>query len=87
LSSKVRVLILSNISTPKWLSYFIQRPEHHSIHHELDVHKYNYGDITWWDRMFGTFKEADDFAKECGFPNDNERKIWDMLKFKDVSNS
>jgi sterol desaturase/sphingolipid hydroxylase (fatty acid hydroxylase superfamily) len=77
----------SNISTPKWLGYFIQRPEHHSIHHQKDVHKYNYGDITWWDRLFGTFKEADDFAPECGFPNDNETKIWDMIKFKDVYNS
>lgn len=74
----------SNIATPKWLGYFIQRPEHHSIHHQLDVHKYNYGDITWWDRLFGTFKEADEFAPECGFPNDNETKMWDMLTFKDV---
>jgi len=74
----------SNIKTPKWLGYFIQRPEHHSIHHQLDVHKYNFGDITWWDRMFGTFKEADEFAPECGFPNDNEYKVWEILKFKDV---
>lgn len=77
----------SNISTPKWLGYFIQRPEHHSIHHQLDVHKYNYGDITWWDRMFGTFKEADDFVPECGFPKDNETRVWEILKFKDVYNS
>jgi sterol desaturase/sphingolipid hydroxylase (fatty acid hydroxylase superfamily) len=77
----------SNISTPKWVGYFIQRPEHHSIHHQLDVHKYNFGDITWWDRMFGTFKEADEFAQECGFPNDNESKFWEMLRFKDVYNS
>ncbi|MCB2408743.1 sterol desaturase family protein [Hymenobacter lucidus] len=74
----------SNIRTPKWFGYFLQRPEHHSIHHQLDVHKYNYGDITWWDRMFGTFKEADDFAPNCGFPNNNERRIWEMLRFKDV---
>lgn len=74
----------SNISTPKWIGYFIQRPEHHSIHHQLDVHNYNYGDITWWDRMFGTFKEADEFVPECGFPNDNERHIWEMISFKDV---
>ncbi len=77
----------SNISTPKWLGYFIQRPEHHSIHHQLDVHKYNFGDITWWDRIFGTFKEADDFVPECGFPDNNESKVWDILKFKDVYNS
>ena len=34
--------------------------------------------------MFGTFREADDFAEECGFPDDNERKFWEMMKFKDV---
>ncbi len=74
----------SNIKTPKWLGYFIQRPEHHSIHHQLGVHKYNYGDITWWDKLFGTFKEAEDFAPNCGFPENHEEKIWDMIKFKDV---
>ena len=58
-----------------------------SIHHQLDVHKFNFGDITWWDRLFGTFKEADDFAPECGFPKDNETKVWDILKFKDVYDS
>ena len=77
----------SNIATPKWVGYFIQRPEHHSIHHELDVHTFNFGDITWWDRMFGTFKETDKFAKDCGFPKENESKIWEMMKFKDVYNS
>lgn len=77
----------SNIATPTWLGYFIQRPEHHSIHHQLDVHTHNFGDITWWDRMFGTFKEAEDFAPDCGFPNDNETKIWEMIKFKDVYKS
>jgi hypothetical protein len=34
--------------------------------------------------MFGTFKDADDFADEWGFPNDNESRVWEMLKFKDV---
>jgi hypothetical protein len=34
--------------------------------------------------MFGTFKEAEAFAPDCGFPNDNERRIWEMIKFKDV---
>lgn len=77
----------SNIATPKWFGYFLQRPEHHSIHHQLDVHKYNFGDVTWWDRMFGTFREADDFAPECGFPDDNENKLWDMMKFRDVYKS
>lgn len=74
----------SNIRTPKWVGIFIQRPEHHSVHHQLDVHKYNFGDLTIWDRLFGTFKEADDFAERCGFPGSNEERLPEMLAFKDV---
>ncbi|WP_413942732.1 sterol desaturase family protein [Bdellovibrio sp. HCB-162] len=74
----------ANIKTPRWFGYFIQRPEHHSIHHELGVHKYNYSDITWWDRMFGTFKDTDEFASRCGFPEQNEEKLKEILLFKDV---
>jgi sterol desaturase/sphingolipid hydroxylase (fatty acid hydroxylase superfamily) len=74
----------SNIRTPRWLGWFIQRPEHHSIHHQLDVHKYNFGDITWWDRMFGTFRDTEGFAERCGFPGSQEKKLFDMLRFKDV---
>jgi sterol desaturase/sphingolipid hydroxylase (fatty acid hydroxylase superfamily) len=73
----------SNLHTPRWLGYFIQRPEHHSIHHQLDLHGFNYGDITWWDRLFGTFREADGFAPRCGFPEDHERHLGRMLAFHD----
>lgn len=73
----------SNLRTPRWLGYFLQRPEHHSIHHQLDLHDFNYGDITWWDRLFGTFREADDFAPQCGFPSDHERRLGQMLLFRD----
>ena len=76
----------ANIRTPKWLRYFIQTPELHSIHHQLDVHKYNFSDIPIWDRLFGTYKDSTTFTDRCGFPNDNERKIWKMLVFKDVYN-
>jgi sterol desaturase/sphingolipid hydroxylase (fatty acid hydroxylase superfamily) len=74
----------SNIRTPRWFGYFLQRPEHHSIHHELDVHRFNFGDITWWDRLFGTFREAEDFAPHCGFPDNHESKLAAMLVFEDV---
>lgn len=74
----------ANIATPKWLGWFIQRPEHHSIHHQLDVHKYNFGDLTWWDRLFGTFRDTDDFAEHCGFPGRQEERLAEMLRFKDV---
>jgi sterol desaturase/sphingolipid hydroxylase (fatty acid hydroxylase superfamily) len=76
----------SNLKSPKWLKYIIQTPELHSIHHELDVHKYNYSDLPLWDRLFGTYKDTDTFSAQCGFPNDNERKVWKMLLFKDVYN-
>jgi sterol desaturase/sphingolipid hydroxylase (fatty acid hydroxylase superfamily) len=73
----------SNLRTPRWIGYLIQRPEHHSIHHQLDVHAFNYGDITWWDRLFGTFKDADQFALQCGFPDNHEKNLGDMLVFHD----
>lgn len=74
----------SNFRTPRWIGYLIQRPELHSIHHQLDVHKYNFSDIPIWDRMFGTFKDIDGFVSECGFPRDNERHFVRILKFGDV---
>lgn len=76
----------SNIRTPKWVKYFIQTPELHSIHHQLNVHRYNYADLPIWDRMFGTYKDTDDFVEQCGFPRNNERKLWKMMIFKDVYN-
>jgi sterol desaturase/sphingolipid hydroxylase (fatty acid hydroxylase superfamily) len=76
----------SNFKSPPWLKYFIQTPELHSIHHQLDVHRYNFSDIPLWDRMFGTYKDADAFALQCGFPRDNERKLGRMLLFQDVYN-
>jgi sterol desaturase/sphingolipid hydroxylase (fatty acid hydroxylase superfamily) len=73
----------SNLRTPRWLGYFIQRPEHHSIHHQLGVHGFNYGDITLWDRLFGTFKETDGFVDQCGFPEGHEKYLGRMLFFHD----
>ena len=49
----------SNFKSPPWLKYFIQTPELHSVHHELDVHRYNFADLPIWDRMFGTYRDTD----------------------------
>ena len=76
-----------NLKTPHWIGYFMQRPEHHAIHHQLDVHDFNYGDITWWDRLFGTFRDADRFVAACGFPRGNERQFGSMLVWRDVYDS
>jgi sterol desaturase/sphingolipid hydroxylase (fatty acid hydroxylase superfamily) len=73
----------SNLRTPHWIGYLLQRPEHHSIHHQLDVHKFNYGDITWWDRIFGAFRDTDEFAPSCGFPENHEKNLGRMIAFHD----
>lgn len=73
-----------NYKSPKWLRYFIQTPELHSVHHQLDVHKYNFSDIPIWDRIFGTYRDTTEFTPRCGFPRNNEERIGEMLIFKDV---
>lgn len=74
----------ANIKTPKWLRYFIQTPELHSIHHQYDVHKFNFSDLPIWDRIFGTYKDTTEFTDRCGFPDGAEQKLGEMLIFKDV---
>jgi sterol desaturase/sphingolipid hydroxylase (fatty acid hydroxylase superfamily) len=74
----------SNLKTPKWLKYIIQTPELHSVHHQIDVHRFNYGDLPIWDKLFGTYRDANEFAPQCGFPKENEQKLGKMLLFKDV---
>lgn len=74
----------ANLRTPRWLRYFIQTPELHSIHHQFDVHKYNFSDILLWDRIFSTYKDTTEFAERCGFPTGAEEKLVPMLAFKDV---
>ena len=77
----------SNIRTPSWLGWVIQRPEHHSVHHQQGVHSYNFGDLTLWDRLFGTFRDVPAFVERCGFPGRAEERLPDMLRFKDVYNT
>jgi sterol desaturase/sphingolipid hydroxylase (fatty acid hydroxylase superfamily) len=74
----------ANFKSPRWLRYFIQTPELHSIHHQLDVHRYNFADLPVWDRLFGTYKDTVTFAEACGFPRGNERRLPQMLAFHDV---
>jgi sterol desaturase/sphingolipid hydroxylase (fatty acid hydroxylase superfamily) len=74
----------ANVRSPRWLRFLIQTPELHSIHHQLDVHRYNFGDLPLWDRVFGTYKDTTEFVPRCGFPAGAERRLLDMLAFKDV---
>ncbi len=75
----------ANIRTPRWLGYFVQRPESHSVHHERGVHRYNYADLPVFDMLFGTFRNPKHFADETGFYDGASARVGDMLLFRDVS--
>lgn len=74
-----------NVRTPRWVGYFIQRPEMHRIHHERGVHSSNFGDLPLWDMLFGTFRNPARFDGACGFDPPREQRVLDMLLFRDVN--
>ncbi len=76
----------ANMRSPHWLRYIIQTPELHSIHHQLDVHSFNFSDLPIWDKLFGTYRDTLTFAERCGFPGKGEERLKDMLLFRDVYN-
>jgi len=75
----------ANIATPRWLTWFAQRPEAHSIHHA--EHAHNYGDFPLWDRLFGTYREGVGFRREVGFASEASRRWWAMAMCRDVSST
>jgi sterol desaturase/sphingolipid hydroxylase (fatty acid hydroxylase superfamily) len=77
----------TSIATPRWIGYFFQRPEMHRIHHEHNRHKNNYGDIVWWDMLFGTYENPEKFTTSCGFDAPKEEQLFEMLTFKDIHTS
>jgi sterol desaturase/sphingolipid hydroxylase (fatty acid hydroxylase superfamily) len=74
----------TNIKTPQWVGYVFQRPEMHRIHHEYAKHQNNYGDIVWWDMLFGTYENPREFKTSCGFDDEREQQLPAMLRFRDV---
>jgi sterol desaturase/sphingolipid hydroxylase (fatty acid hydroxylase superfamily) len=74
----------TNVRTPRWVGWFFQRPEMHRIHHEHGKHRNNYGDIVWWDMLFGTYENPPTWDASCGFDDAREQRLADMLVFKDV---
>jgi sterol desaturase/sphingolipid hydroxylase (fatty acid hydroxylase superfamily) len=74
-----------NLKTPRWVGCFLQRPEMHRFHHERDVHGRNYGDVPWWDMIFGTHWNPKSFNGICGFANTREEQFAQILMFKDVN--
>lgn len=76
-----------NIKTPRWLGFFIVRPESHSVHHERGVHKYNYCDVPLIDMLFGTFRNPKHIIPEAGFYQGASLEIPKMIAGFDVSSS
>lgn len=77
----------TNVRTPQWLGYLVQRPESHSVHHERGVHRHNYSDLPLWDWVFGTFRNPKDFAGEAGFFPGASARLPQLLLFRDVAGS
>jgi sterol desaturase/sphingolipid hydroxylase (fatty acid hydroxylase superfamily) len=75
----------TNVRTPRWLGYIVQRPESHTIHHGKGLHRYNYSDLPIFDILFGTFRNPETYQMETGFYPGASARILDMLRFRDVS--
>lgn len=75
----------ANIRTPRWLGYIVTRPESHALHHARDVHAYNYGDVPWFDILFGTFRNPVRAPEKAGFHDGASERLFEMLTFQDVS--
>jgi sterol desaturase/sphingolipid hydroxylase (fatty acid hydroxylase superfamily) len=35
----------------------------------------NYGDIVWWDMLFGTYDNPKEFTTSCGFDDEKEQRL------------
>ena len=73
----------SDLRTPQWLGYFIQRPEMHTVHHEREHHAQNYG-LPLWDYAFGTWHNPALRRTDLGFDADKSERLCDMLLCRDV---
>lgn len=74
-----------NVRTPRWLGWFVQRPEAHLRHHEYGEHAGNYADWPLWDRLFGTYREPPAAPLRYGFDEAASRRYGAMLLGIDVN--
>lgn len=74
-----------NLRTPRWLEWFMQRPEAHQRHHEYGQHAGNYADWPVWDKLFGTFRSPATAPLPYGFEAMASRRIGAMLACIDVN--
>jgi len=75
----------TNVRTPRWLGYLVQRPESHSWHHARGVHSGNYADLPLFDLLGGTLRNPVDFAPAQGLTDEGSRRMGDMLLGREVA--
>lgn len=75
----------ANIKTPRWLGYFIARPEMHAVHHERGVHRYNYADLPWFDMLFGTYRNPRKAPDKAGIVDGGSDRFVDLMVGRDIS--
>jgi sterol desaturase/sphingolipid hydroxylase (fatty acid hydroxylase superfamily) len=86
-STFLSIFTHTNVRTPRWLGYLIQRPESHSWHHARGLHTGNFSDLPLFDLLFGTFNNPREFAAEAGFYGGASARVGDMLLWRDVAGS
>jgi len=77
----------SNIRTPQWLGYIVQRPESHSVHHQRGVHAWNYSDLPLFDLLFGTLRNPKEYAPQQGFYDGASSRVGDLILWRDVASA
>ena len=74
-----------NVRTPYWLGFLVQRPESHCVHHQRDLHAFNYADLPLWDFLFGTLRNPRRWEGNCGFGEEREERLGAMLIGREVA--
>ena len=69
----------ANVATPRWLGWFVQRPEMHAVHHQRGVHRFNYSDLPVFDMLFGTYRNPERWEAETGFFDGSSDRLWPLL--------
>ena len=75
----------SNLRTPRWLGYWVARPENHMLHHARGAHVLNYSDFPVIDMLFGTFALPEEAPRDVGFWDGASRRVVRMIGGVDVT--
>lgn len=69
----------ANLRTPRWLGWFIARPEMHAAHHERGVHRDNYAELPLIDMIFGTWRNPATAPRQAGLVDGGSNRLWSLL--------